>query len=252
LAGMGIVAHPVRKLLRTATAIISLRIAVTSFREANSSGSALGGHARLRPWPERLGLRTGWDRAPRSHRALGPHAPRRCLSRRRRSSRLVPNSSSLLTQRPRRRSVGSANTLGTGTADETLRMATGMLHASQARVPSSSGVESPSVPNRLCSGQTSSHPLMRRDCPRFRWGARRTPSSTTTLRLSASRFPVLRTPPAVHRLRPWMASEPSTRPACPSEENGLRADSEPAGGGRSWRRTSTGREPSRKRRRRTA
>ena len=146
MAGMGIVAHAVRKLLRTAIAIISLRIGVTSFRErSNCSGSALGGHARLRPWPERLGLRTGWDRALRSHRALGPHAPRRCRSR---SSRLVPNSSSLLTQRPRRRSAGPANTLGTGAADETLRMAKGMLQVSQARVLSSSGVESPSVPDQ--------------------------------------------------------------------------------------------------------
>jgi len=31
----------------------------------------------------------------------------------------------------------------------------------------------------------------------------------------------------VHRLRPWMASIPSTRQACLSGENGLRADSEP-------------------------
>lgn len=146
MAGMGIVAHAVRKLLRTAIAIISLRIGVTSFRErSNCSGAALGGHARLRPWPERLGLRTGWDRALRSHKALGPHAPRRCRSR---SSRLVPNSSSLLTQRPRRRSAGPGNTLGTGAADETLRMAKGMLQVSQARVPSSSGVESPSVPDQ--------------------------------------------------------------------------------------------------------
>ena len=104
---------------------------------SNCSGSALRGHARLRPWPERLGLRTGWDRALRSHKALGPHAPRRCRSR---SSRLVPNSSSLLTQRPRRRSAGPGNSLGTGAADETLRMPKGMLQVSQARVPSSSGV----------------------------------------------------------------------------------------------------------------
>jgi hypothetical protein len=214
LAGMGIVAHPVRRLLRTATAIISLRIAVTSFREANAPAP-----------PSRVTL--VYDRGPNvgsygrvgsgAAFAQGPWAASAAAmpSRHRRSSRLVPNSSSLLTQGPRRRSAGPANAPGTGAADETVRMAKGMLHASQAGVQSSSGVESPAVPNRPCSGQTPSPTLMRRDCPRFRREARRTPSSTTT-------------PPA----RGWPLSRRPRRACLPRRTGPAPTASRAGGGGR--------------------
>ena len=137
-------------------------------------GSALRSHARLRPWPERLGQRTGWDRALRSHK---PHAPRRCLSRLRKSSRLAPNSSSLLTQPPRSRSAGPG--IHSGRASPTRRYGwpEGSFHVSRARVPSSSGVGSPSVPNRPVRGT-----LLRRDCQRFRREAPRIPLRTAALR----------------------------------------------------------------------
>src|SRR5205807_3348559 len=99
---------------------------------SNCSGSARRGHTPLRPWPERLGLRTGRiGRCVRTRRVARTGRGDACLATR--SSRLVPNSSSLLTQRHRRRSTGPANTLRTGAADETLRMAKGMLHVSRAR-----------------------------------------------------------------------------------------------------------------------
>jgi hypothetical protein len=173
LAGIGVVAHAVRKPLRTAIAIISLRIAVTSFREANAPAPLFGVTLVYDRGPNVWGRgQGGIGRCVRTSRTRRGDA---CLATV--NPRLAPNSSSLLTQPPRRRSAGPGNTFGAGAADETLRMAWGILHVSRARVPSSSGVGSPSGPNRPVLGT-----LLRRDCPRFRREAPRIPLRTATLR----------------------------------------------------------------------
>lgn len=132
MAGMGVVAHAFRKLLRTAIAIISLRIAVTSFREATAPAPPGGVTLPYDRGPNVWGCGQVGSGAAFAQGAWPARAAAMPVSPRR-SSRLVPNSSSLLTQRHRRRSTGPANTLRTGAADETLRMAKGMLHVSRAR-----------------------------------------------------------------------------------------------------------------------
>jgi hypothetical protein len=114
-----VVAHAVRKLLRTAIAIISLRIIVTSLREANAPAPPCGVTLVYDRGPNIWGSGQGGSGA-----AFAPAARAAAIS-----PPLIPPSRAELFTLANAASPasfrGSEEYFGAGAADETLRMAKG-------------------------------------------------------------------------------------------------------------------------------